>query len=283
MTGSRLAIHEPAAQGLRRLLRLELELAAAALGERSAETTGAVVHGVRKHLKIARTIVRLLGPHLGTTRAPLADALRAAARSLAGPRDAAVLAETAATLAARFKPGPKRDLLAAVAAAAAQEAAAAADPTMSHEAERRLAEALRLVASLPVTEEAAVGPRIASLYRKARRLWRRAGADRASPEDLHAWRKRVKDRIAVARFFNGRWPEADGVKARRLERAADALGRHQDLSVLLERLPADDPATKAVRRAVIGRQRRLAARAVALAAPAFEVKPKAVRAAWEGV
>ena len=90
----------PLAKQLRRLVRKELDAAIDGLDVGNASAIR--IHDVRKHIKKARAIVKLLRGPLGKSYARQNERLRAAGRRLSGLRDAEVMLQTLEDLHARF-------------------------------------------------------------------------------------------------------------------------------------------------------------------------------------
>jgi CHAD domain-containing protein len=259
--------------------RLTREVAAsrAALAALDGADRDAAVHAVRKRLKLVRTIVRLLATSLGGPGAALKVELREAARALAGARDASVLAATARTLAGKMKRPRDRARLEAlaervVAAHSARPDAATADA--------RLAAAMALLESAALAPFAQLSLRLAAArtYRRARKAMRHARAS-DHPEALHDWRKRVKDRLHLARLYARAWPEPFPPRAGKLDRLGELLGRDHDLDVLRAAL-GDGRGLRRIDGEISRRRHRLQRKAFALGARLFAAKPAVVREAW---
>ena len=98
----------------------------------------------------------------------------------------------------------------------------------------------------------------------------RGGRDR--PDDLHEWRKRVKEHWYHVQLLRHVWPDMMKPYAEVLSELSHALGDHHDLQVLRERL-AEMPA---VIEAIDERQKELEAKAEQIGARVYAEKP----AAW---
>ncbi|WP_166443632.1 CHAD domain-containing protein [Rhabdaerophilum calidifontis] len=278
--------HEDIARGLVRLLKTEIAAARALLAAQAAQSTPLVIHAARRRLKRARAIVRLLRPVPEADAPALAAMLRDASKALAGARDASVLAETAETLARRIARPAEEALLASIADHARMEAArlGQAGPGPGRAARRlRAAErhvgARLAVPGRPAPPSALILPRLATIYRRARKGWRRAQAA-PDAETLHEWRRRVQDRLHLARIFARRWPERKPPRESRLDRLSEVLGRDHDLAVLAARIPADHAAAPAIQAAIADRHRQLARKALKLGGTLFGGKSGPRRRAW---
>lgn len=279
---NRLARDEPAARGLLRLLAFEVDAAVDDLKAIGPQTAPPLVHRIRKRLKKSRTIVRVLRPALGVHAEPLGARLRDATRALAGSRDATVLATTAVRLARRMDEPEHRALLEAI-ASAAQERAHTHHHTPADlgTAMKDIVEARQILAKLRVPREAdePVVDRAALVYRRARRGWH-AAEQHTDVDTLHDWRKRVKDRLHVARLFEDRWPERRDARTAKLDRLGEVLGDDHDLALVAEALPTEGAAAESLRAAIDARRARLADKAFAMAQDLFAERPKRVRVAW---
>src|SRR4051812_15620484 len=202
------------------------------------------VHEARKRLKKTRALLRLARP------AMRADAFRAynrelrdQGRALSGARDAEVLVETVDALAEHNTRRVKRAHFAAVRA----RFVAGAGGAPPEQQVRRLADGVDRWPLGGISSETLVEA-VTTTYRRGRK----AAAKPATTENLHEWRKRVKDLWYQARLL--------GIK--RLARDAKALskllGSDHDLAVLSAELPTDDPLQALIddRRAVLQKQAR---------------------------
>ncbi len=215
------------------------------------------VHDARKRLKKTRSLLRLARPAM---RADAFSArnreLRDQGRALSGTRDADVMVETVDLLAAHNTRRVKRAHLMAV---RGRFVAGAAGELPEH----RVGALARGVDRWPLGDisSATLMDALTTTYRRGRK----AAAKPPTDENLHEWRKRVKDLSYQARLL--------GIK--RLAKDAKALskplGDDHDLAVLSAELPEDDPLQPLIgdRRAELREQaRRLGARV-------YEDSPKA--------
>lgn len=268
---------QPDARALLKRLREEVAACRAALAAIDERDFEEIVHDVRKRLKLARTIVRVLTTALGPVSETLKTELRDAGRALSGPRDAAVLADTARALAESMRRQVDRALLGALADRASSLGRAAPDVA---EALRHLELASAALGEAELSPTAHLSLRLAAakVYRRARKGLREA-RDAPDTEALHEWRKRVKDRLHVARLFADSWPEPDGPRAKKIDRLGELLGLDHDLAILAQTL-GEDAGLLRIRRRIARKRAKLQTKALALGKTLFEAKAADVRAAW---
>lgn len=267
--------------GLRRIARAELAGALARL--QGALPDAEAVHGLRKHTKKLRGLIRLVRPVFPDFDAVNA-ALRDGARRLAPLRDAEVRLATLRSLAAELPPGALDEIEARLKAEVAALRAGADLP----------AELAQLAAGLAALREAARGWRIrgqdwGALEPGLTRTWRRArrGRRRAAealgrdPEAFHDWRKAVKHHWYQARLLTPLWPAYLEPWVALVDALGEGLGRHNDLDVLrrhLAGLPGGLPAP--LEAAIAARMRAEAEAALALGARLLADRPGALAARW---
>ena len=125
-----------------------------------------------------------------------------------------------------------------------------------------------------------LAPGLERSYRRSRNRFRETRSD-PSAENVHEWRKRVKDLWYQLRILTPAWPAVLGETADQAHELSDLLGDHHDLAVL-----ADDARSRRERfdseedldsllRAIERRQGTLLASAFALAERLYAERPKA--------
>jgi CHAD domain-containing protein len=197
------------------------------------------VHEARKDMKKLRALLRLVRGEVGDKfyrRESLA--FRDAGRELAGVRDADVMLATLAALAERYPDemsaeaaGPLRQALEAhrirTSGGGRGQAAGAAVEILE--------EARKRVPDWPVETDgfAAVEDGLGRIYRQGRRGYR-ATEKEASVENVHEWRKRVKDLWYHLTILRGSWKPVMNALADEAHELSDRLGDDHDLAVLLE-------------------------------------------------
>jgi len=212
----------------------------------AAPPTDTSVHAVRRELKRARALLRILRAAVGSRAVRHADcALRDIGRDLGVARDPAQLAAQLRTTAAAagLKPAAVRVLLDRFAA----ERRAALKPVDTRRVSADLARIARSVARLPARgDESALAIGFARIYRQAREGYLRA-CDAPLAEELHGWRRHTKRYWHALELLRPAKPRVIHTLARKAHRLADALGTDHDLALLEVRL-AGVPLAYGVRR-----------------------------------
>src|SRR4051794_10099618 len=203
------------------------------------------VHEARKDVKKVRALLRLLRPVLPPrVRQAENAALRGAAGSISGARDADVMVSTLEGLRDR---------------AAGRVAGSAIDHAVEHLRERSAAArgngggsvvaALAALRAADVRVEAWAPGRLSRkdvaagmsrTYGDGRAAMRAARKD-PSTEALHDWRKRVKDLWYEERLITAAWPPLLEASSSELKVLSELLGDDHDLAVLAEHLPELPP------------------------------------------
>lgn len=271
----RIGRREAVGKALRRLVADDLAGAQADLkANGSAEER---IHRVRQRLKRMRTLLRVVKPALPGEVTAAARALAAAARLLAEPRDADVVAASARGLREVALPGEDAGLDRVVAELdrQAEEAHHRAAPVCL--VKERLAEAEAGLGRLPrgLDGVALFERALARSYRKGRRGMTQAQSSVATP-DLHRWRKAVKDYWNLIRLGRMRLPRQVRATAADLARLGEVLGLDHDHAVLAERLalsPDPDPGLMRHLSLIARERRRLEEEAFRLGAILYRRKP----------
>lgn len=267
---------------LQRLDRVIGELS----GERSPDVAAAV-HEARKDLKRLRSLVRLLRPGLPRKAYRReADALRAVSRGLGARREADALIETVDALrdpAAGRVPGTTMDALRDAFAAdtspassvgpdTAGASAAAADGFDADDLTGAVA-ALRQVrervadGALAVDGRSALAAGLARSYARAHEAFADTAGE-PTADELHEWRKRVKDLWYQQRLLAQAWPAVLKATANEARDASKLLGDDHDLAEFLTALRDPDGPAAAIPADVHGLVPVVEARRTALQADA---------------
>jgi CHAD domain-containing protein len=202
----------------------------------------AAVHAARKAVKKERALLRLVrGALPAKQRARENAALREAARGLSGVRDGHVMVQTIDGLSERFAGQlPERTFTVVreqlVRERDAGRAGLAGSPASTHAVED-LRAVLGRIEEWKVKRDGwrAIDAGLLRTYQRGRRAFRRA-RNEPSIENLHAWRKRVKDLWYQLRLLAPVCGPGVRGHANEAHRLADLLGDDHDLGVLREAL-----------------------------------------------
>jgi CHAD domain-containing protein len=279
--------------GIRRIATGRAEHALRELADaRSGADLAAAIHSARKDMKKLRAVLRLVRKPLGK------DLFRAenhryrdAARLLSQSRDAEVKLETLAALRERFGEELPADPARTWCVALEGERDEIAG-TGSGEAAERIERAVAAIAAgreeigdWPLHGDSwkLIAPGLRRSYGKGRREMKRARRD-PSADNVHQWRKRVKDLWYQLRLVQKAWPQLLGETVDRAHELADLLGDHHDLAILAEDLAGRDDLGRHDELAALieRRQQELLGSALDLGARLFAEKPKAFVARVEG-
>ena len=226
----RLKPDEAIPDGARRIARGRIDHAIDALADASEEG----VHDARKDMKKLRALLRLVRGEVGEKVFRRdADTFRDAARELSGVRDADVMLATLADLEERYEAdvGPVRHALKAhrlrTSGGGRQQAAQTAIAILT--------EARGRVDDWPLERDGfeALEDGLERTYRRGRRDWR-AAVKEPSTENLHEWRKRVKDLWYHCSILQETWKPVMSALADEAHELSDRLGDDHDLAILLE-------------------------------------------------
>jgi CHAD domain-containing protein len=243
----RLSFDEPPSAGVRRVASEQLEQALGELEDGMTKDPVTAVHEARKSVKKTRALLRLVRSGLpGSSYRDENRALRDAGRSLSGARDADVMLETIDKLAERFSgqlPATAfQDLHDKVAAHLAAEGPAGAGQSPPADVISALRDIGARVDDWPL--ESCTW---STIRRDATRTYVRGhtalkGTERSgTSEDLHEWRKRVKDLWYHQRLLREAWPGVLKAQANQTDALAELLGADHDLAVLADFLERTGP------------------------------------------
>jgi CHAD domain-containing protein len=293
-----LHLDESIPNGIRRIARGQLDQAHATLADSPKRELASAVHEVRKSFKRLRATVRLARGGIGdATYRHENTAFRDSGRRLSGVRDASVLIETLHELekdsGEDLPPEPtlklqerldheREQALASLRTDEAMVAAFVAD--IKHARAR--------TASWTFDTEGfdALEPGLRRIYRRGRKAMRRAHSD-PTDENLHEWRKRVKDLWHVEQIMRSAAPKKIKKLRKRTHALSDLLGDDHDLAELrlaVDRTPDSfaDQVAQAAQIAVIDRRRKgLQKQAFATGKKVYRRSPKqfvrAIRRGWQ--
>ncbi len=236
---------------LRRVAHGRIDAALERLRRDARTDVATAVHDARKDMKKLRSLLRLVRDGLGEQRYRAEnDRYRDAARQLSPAREAEVNLSTLAALRERY----------ADEAPAAETLRSALEQEHERLAvegaalDRRIEQATDAIAAGAAGIDAwpldgddfdLVAAGIERAYRRGRRGLRQVRDD-PTAENVHDWRKRVKDLWYQLRLLQDAWPAVLRASAAEAHELADLLGDHHDLSVLVAKAhdeAPDDPGT----------------------------------------
>jgi len=191
------------------------------------------VHDARKRFKETRALIRLVREPLGDQFALENAWFRDAGRELASTRDEAAILEALEKLdvSPRIKETAKHAI---EESHPQQEHSRPLDTIVASLVEQLVFPSVR-IASWPPIEDSfdSIAGGLGDAYRGGRR-----GLKSNSAEELHEWRKRVKEHWYHAQLLRAMWPPMMKAYAGVLEDLSHALGDHHDLHVLRDRVGA---------------------------------------------
>ncbi len=237
----RLKDGEPVNKGVARMARGRIDDAVDELDGATDSTQEEAVHEARKNVKKLRALLRLTRDELGPEVYQLENqTFREAGQQLSGVRDADVMLATLADLQERYpdelgsgQTGPAAELRQALEAHRIRTSGGARTQ-VSEEAVRLLKRGRRRIGTWPLEHEGfdAVEDGLRRSYRRGRRDYRAARKE-PSAENLHEWRKRVKDLWYHLDILRDTWKPVMKALADEAHELSDRLGDDHDLAVLL--------------------------------------------------
>ena len=227
--------NEPVGDAVRRILIEQIDRAIAGLGDLKHKPATRI-HDVRKRFKEIRAVLRLVRAPLGNTFNIENVWFRDAGRDLGFLRDAEALVEAAMKLRQHVRSIRDKALMTRVRRALAQRRDEATGPDI----DLRLA---NIVEQLPVAKArlanidvlddrfATIGGGLKRTYADGHRAYRRSSIAPA-PENVHEWRKRVKDHWYHVQLLGDVWPDVMKPYADVMATLSRTLGDLHDLDVL---------------------------------------------------
>jgi CHAD domain-containing protein len=227
----------PVPDEVRRVAVGRIDHAIDELRGQSESSRAEAVHEARKDMKKLRALLRLVRVDLGDEVYAHENAcFRDTARQLSSVRDADVMITTLADLEERYGelPGAGRRLRPALVAHRFRVSAGSTRPAGAAAVETLL-EARERVADWPLETDgfAAFEGGLRRSYRRGRQAMR-AAQGLPSPENMHEWRKRVKDLWYHVSLLEEAWKPVMSALADEAHELSDRLGDEHDVSVLLE-------------------------------------------------
>jgi len=278
------------AGGVRKAACQRIDKAMAALSAPEAER-GAGVHQARKRFKELRALLRLVRKPLGVAFKPNSERLRDLGRVLAQTRDASAMLESWGLLAKRFpEPFAEAGFRKVRQRLAARARGEHADAGLDERIAEVIAQ-LRVIAEgiddWPLQERGfdLVRAGLKRTYADGCTELARARLDR-SAEQLHEWRKRVKDHWYQTQLMTPIWPSLMRLRSQSLKRLADMLGDDHDLAMMRQLMQAqpemfgEEALRERLVKAIEQRRDELQKAAFALGDELFLESPKDLVARW---
>jgi CHAD domain-containing protein len=284
----RLKDKESVPEGVARIAFGRIDHAVDELRGKTSSSRAEAVHEARKDMKKLRSLLRLVRGEIGDeVYRRENDGLRDAARQLSGVRDADVMLETHDSLVER-RPKDIPSRTAGGLRKALVEHRQALDGHRGGRKKARkevvgvLEEARERVEEWPLESDGfeALEAGLRRAYRRGRRAYRTVLDDR-SAENMHEWRKRVKDLWYHQNLLECAWPELMDPLADQTHELSNVLGDDHDLTVLREWVQAHPAAAggsaglEAYNAAVDARREELQQEAIALGGRLYAERPRA--------
>jgi CHAD domain-containing protein len=275
---------ETVPRGIARIARGRIDHALDELEGRSDSSPEEGVHEARKDMKKLRAVVRLVRDEVGDhVYRRENDCFRDAGRELSGLRDADVMLSTLATLDTGIPEEAVGELRQALEAHKIRTAAGARQQASAQVVEI-LTTARRRIGRWPLDGDGfeAVAGGLERIYRRGRKDFLRARAE-PTTENLHEWRKRVKDLWYHLTILRTAWPPVMDALADEAHTLSEHVGDDHDLSVLLAWAEENAPDSAAAIAGPVERRRdELQAKAFELGARLYADKPGAFMRRLEG-
>jgi CHAD domain-containing protein len=243
---------ESVQRGARRIAKDEIAYVEKAMGHRRRISHDKAVHAARKGLKKLRALTRIVRDSIGQRAYQRENrAFRDAGRALSAARDARVLLDSFDKLVGEqgrrdWIPAGRRRLLALRREALREHQERGGEA----EALRCLRQVKQHVARWKFKDDdfAAIKAGLKRIFRQGQEAFETARQERRV-EDLHEWRKRVKDLWHAAQLLEPIWPDVLSQLENKAHALSDCLGEDHDLAVLRQTVgdaPADFGSTDEV-------------------------------------
>jgi len=276
---------EPIPEAIRRVVREEMQAAAAQLSGKGAANRDEAIHEARKSVKKIRGALRLMRPELGDAFRIENRRMRDVGRKLSDFRDAGAMLETFDALLKKYHGELGEHTLDSIRTGLVAGKEHGEKQAKIERALIGLAGALgraaKRVKTWPLAADgfAAIGPGLADTYREGRKALARA-RKHPRPENYHEWRKRVKDHWYHIRLLDNLWTDAMQAYEKSLKELEEWLGEDHNLVVLGEKVlaepglygPADE--IRFFGRLIDKYHKELRGNALAVGARIYEEKPR---------
>lgn len=232
----RFKLDEPFDEGVRRVVRAQVDLALGELGDGPVPPTG--VHACRKAIKRLRALVRLVGPAFKQDAAKRHEtSLKQLARLLSDARDRAVLLETIEMLRARAD----RDVAEQLSAMAAWVRGGSGGQAVFYDDRSAARVRARLKALSKDVDETPIRGRgfgvvakgMAKSYSRGCKAVRRANRVQTS-DAYHELRKAVQTHWRHVSLLSRAWPDMFALRIAEVRELSQRLGEDHDIAVLVQ-------------------------------------------------
>lgn len=235
---------ESVPEGIRRIVREEIEDASKQLTNAKSAKRDEAIHEARKSIKKIRGAIRLMQPELGRIYRQENERLGETGRQLSEIRDAAAIVEVFDGVAEKYKDQLKPEAARAIRRGLLKNKQETEQKIKVDTVVRQAISALRViareVAKWPLKNDGfdALAPGFKQRYRRGKDAMATARKQPA-PETFHEWRKRVKDHWYHVRLVESLWTEVLQARESSLKDLETWLGDDHNLVVLHEKLNAD--------------------------------------------
>lgn len=273
----RLKLDEPVPEGIKRIVRDEIESAARQLSGQGEADRDEAIHEARKSVKKIRGVLRLVRPELGETYRIENASFRDIGLQLSHFRDAGAIIETFDALRKRYRGEMDGRTLARIRRRLMVRKKQAEQQGNIAETLAAMAAALRQsaarVEAWPLAQDgfAAIAPGLEATFRECQKAMSPA-RKHPLPEHFHDWRKRVKAHWYHIRLLESVWSPGIREYEKSLKDLETALGEDHNLVVLHEKVQPD-PEIGRLPRLIRRYQKELRGNALALGEHIYEEKP----------
>lgn len=279
---------------VRHIVREEIEAAVSELRGQGDPDRDEAIHEARKHVKKVRGVLRLMRPELGEVYIRENSFFRDVGLQLSHFRDAGAMLEVWDGMREHFcgEMGRLASIRRGLVARKQEMEQQGGIEKVLRSVALRLSRSARRVEKWPLAADGfeAIAPGLEDIFRRGRKAMA-AARELPSPENWHAWRKRVKDHWYHVRLLEAVWDGSMPAYERRLKDLETWLGEDHNLVVLREKVTSEpnfysSPAQMAMFVRLIGKyQRELRASALELGGQIYEPKAqevvKAMRKMWD--
>jgi CHAD domain-containing protein len=238
--------NESVPDGIRRIVREEIDSAVGQLTNHAGNRRGRdeTIHEARKSIKKIRGALRLIQPELGQIYRKENGRLGETGRQLSELRDARAIVEVFDGVVEKYRYQLKPEPARAVRRGLLKNKQETERRLKVDSVVRRAVAALQMIGKdvekWPLSTEGfeAIAPGLKNRYGRGRGAMAIARHD-PIPENLHEWRKRVKDHWYHMKLVESAWTEILKARETALDDLQNSLGDDHNLVVLCDKLNAD--------------------------------------------